>query len=124
MSASISSLWAALYAAIDESLDSQFLVTFGDILSLEPLFESTRTLGGDFFLTMAARAQTKALIQIVVPPNGLFRFDFTILEAIGGVVSPTGYRFQGGYVPEPSTLALATLGIVAASPARTRRRRP
>jgi hypothetical protein len=100
-----------LNSAIDESLDSQFLVTNSQILSAVAPFESSTTLGGAFTLALAARAQTKALVQIVAHVDDVIAYDFS-LSFIGDGISP---RFQGVLgVPEPSSLALAATGLLAA----------
>jgi hypothetical protein len=106
--------------SIDASLDTQFLVLNSEILSAVAPFESSTTLGGAFTLNIAARAQTKTLVQVVANKDAKVFYDFVVFDnTIEGY-----YPFQGVLgVPEPSSLALATLGIVAASLARTCRRR-
>jgi hypothetical protein len=102
---------------IDESLDSQFLLTDSQILSAVAPFESDATLGWAGVLAVSARAQTKALVQIVANVHDVIAYNFGISPGFEGETT----NFTGVLgVPEPSSLALAAAGVLAALASRPR----
>jgi hypothetical protein len=113
-----------LNAAIDESIDTQFLVSSAEIFSARAPFETSTTLGGAFGLNFAARAAVKPLVQIVVPVNVNVCYDFSVAEAVGATGNIT--RFQGMFLldgtpclPEPGT-GCAVISAIVASALRRR----
>ena len=103
-------------ASIDASLDTQFLVSNSEILSAVSPFESSTTLGGAFTLNVAARAQTKALVQVVADKDVKIFYDLVVSDAVF-----EGFDLFQGFlgVPEPSSLALASLLGLSAARRRT-----
>ena len=107
-----------LNAAIDESKDTQFLVSNSNIISTVAPFESLTTLGGAFTLNIAARAREKSLIQIVMPypPCPMIRFDFSVAEAIGAGLETTNFAGLMFVCPEPPSSSAAILsGVILSS---------
>jgi hypothetical protein len=103
-----------LNLAIDESIDSQFLIRNADILSTVAPFETVRSLGGAFTLNIAARAAVKPLVQLVTPINANVCYDFSVTEAVGATFNVT--HFFGIFLldgtpclPEPSAAALVLI---------------
>jgi hypothetical protein len=104
---------------IDESIDTQFLLHNSEFLAAVEPFESATALGGSFGLSVAARASTKALIQVIANKDVKIFYDFGV-TADGSVEGPMAH-FQGFLgVPEPSSFALAAFTLLSLSAARRR----
>jgi hypothetical protein len=111
-----------LNAAIDESMDTQFLVSNADILSAVAPFETPNSLGGAFTLNVAARATTKALVQIVMPFDKFVRLNFGVSEAVGPGSQTTQFNGVLPIPSEPASTTLAGLSLLAALAYRRRTR--
>lgn len=108
-----------LNGLIDESGDSQFLVTTAQILSATAPFETANTLGGAFTLQVAARAAVKGLIQIVADANAQVPYDFGVSEVVGATSATTQFAGTLG-IPEPTTVGMAALSLLGLVAARRR----
>jgi hypothetical protein len=104
---------------IDESIDTQFLLHNLEFLAAVEPFESATMLGGSFGLNVAARASTKALVQVVANKDVKIFYDFGV-TADGSVEGPMA-RFQGFLgVPEPSSFALVAFSLLGGLAVRRR----
>jgi len=111
-----------LNGAIDVALDSQFLFGSADLLAATAPFESPNSLGGVFTLNAGARQPTLEFVQIVAPVGEEIAYNFRIGEAIGATANSQDFSGVLGFViPEPTTLALAGLGLCGLLSTRRRR---
>ena len=97
--------------AIDPALDSQFLLATGDTVAVVAPYESQTTLGGQFGIAVPSRAPSLDLIQIVAPVGEVITYNFLVGQLSNDGIA-SNLNFSGDLVPEPTSIALACLGLM------------